>query len=69
MELDDLKTAWRELDRRLDAGQAITLDVLKEGKLDRSAIGVAPAVRLARVRADLRRAGDAAPGLVPRRPP
>src|SRR3954447_15080130 len=36
MELDDLKTAWRELDRRLDAGQAITLDVLKELKLDRT---------------------------------
>ena len=36
MELDDLKTAWRELDRRLDAGQAISLDVLKEWKLDRT---------------------------------
>ena len=35
MELDDLKTAWRELDRRVDASQAITLHVLKEGKLDR----------------------------------
>ena len=36
MELDDLKTAWRELDRRLDASQAITLRVLKELKLDRT---------------------------------
>jgi hypothetical protein len=34
MEVDELKTAWRELDRRLDAGQAITLRVLKELKLD-----------------------------------
>jgi hypothetical protein len=36
MELDDLKTAWRELDRRLDAGQAISLHVLRELKLDRA---------------------------------
>ena len=36
MELDDLKTAWGELDRRLDAGQAIALGVLKELKLDRT---------------------------------
>src|SRR4051812_21438276 len=36
MELDDLKTAWRELDRRPDAGRAITPGVLKEGKLDRA---------------------------------
>lgn len=35
MELDDLKTAWRELDRRLDSNHALNLRVLKEMKLDR----------------------------------
>jgi serine/threonine-protein kinase len=34
MELDDLKTAWRELDRRLDRNHALNLRVLKELKLD-----------------------------------
>jgi len=36
MELDELKTAWRELDRRLETGQAISLRVLKELKLDKT---------------------------------
>ena len=36
MELDDLKTAWRELDRRLDTSLALNLDVLKELKLDKT---------------------------------
>jgi hypothetical protein len=36
MELDDLKTAWRELDRRLDTGLALNRRVLKELKLDRT---------------------------------
>ncbi len=36
MELDDLKTAWRELDRRLDTGLALNRLVLKELKLERT---------------------------------
>jgi hypothetical protein len=36
MELDDLKTAWRELDRRLDDHRALNLRVLRELKLDKT---------------------------------
>jgi hypothetical protein len=36
MELDDLKTAWRELDRKLDDGRALDLQVLRELKLDKT---------------------------------
>lgn len=36
MELDDLKAAWRELDRRLDTGLALNRRVLKELQLDRT---------------------------------
>jgi len=35
MELDDLKTAWQTLDRRLAAQSALSLHMLKEGKLRR----------------------------------
>ena len=34
MELDELKAAWHELDRRLDANQQINLQVFKDLKLD-----------------------------------
>ena len=30
MELDDLKTAWRELERRLDSSDALTVQLLRE---------------------------------------
>jgi hypothetical protein len=36
MELDDLKTAWRELDRRLDNTGTLTGRLLKELNLDRT---------------------------------
>lgn len=36
MELDDLKTAWRELDQRLDDSHALNLRVLRELKLDKT---------------------------------
>jgi hypothetical protein len=36
MELDDLKTAWRELDRRLDSSLALNRHVLRELKLDKT---------------------------------
>ena len=36
MELDELKTAWREFDRRLENSEALNLLVLKELKLDRT---------------------------------
>ena len=36
MELDDLKTAWQSLDRRLDAQNALNLHIFKDGKLDKA---------------------------------
>jgi len=36
MELDDLKTAWRELDRKLDDNRALNLQVFRELKLDKT---------------------------------
>lgn len=35
MELDDLKTAWRILDRRLEEQNALHLHVFREGRLDK----------------------------------
>ncbi len=35
MELDDLKTAWQILDRRLEQQSALNLHVFREGKLDK----------------------------------
>jgi hypothetical protein len=35
MELDDLKSAWRALDRRLDSDRALTVRVFQEQRLDR----------------------------------
>jgi hypothetical protein len=41
MELDDLKTAWREMERRIDASEAMVVQVRREAKLDaiRTALG------------------------------
>ena len=35
MELDDLKTAWQILDRRLEQQSALNLHIFREGKLDK----------------------------------
>lgn len=35
MELDDLKLAWKTLDRRLESQQALQLDLLRESRLQR----------------------------------
>ena len=35
MELDDLKSAWQVLDRRLERQSALNLHIFKQGKLDR----------------------------------
>jgi len=42
MELDELKSAWQTLDRRLAAQSALDLNVLKEGKLDKLRHGLRP---------------------------
>jgi serine/threonine-protein kinase len=42
MELDDLKTAWQTLDRRLDAQTALNLHIFKDGKLDKARRGLRP---------------------------
>jgi hypothetical protein len=42
MELDDLKTAWQTLDRRLDAQTALNLHIFKDGKLDKARRGLQP---------------------------
>jgi serine/threonine-protein kinase len=42
MELDDLKTAWQTLDRRLDAQTALNLHMFKDGKLDKARRGLRP---------------------------
>ena len=36
MELDDLKTAWRELERRLDSSDALTVQLLRENRLQQT---------------------------------
>lgn len=40
MELDDLKTAWQELDRRLEASNAMNLHLVKERNLDRTRLAL-----------------------------
>jgi hypothetical protein len=42
MELDDLKTAWQTLDRRLDAQTALNLHIFKDGKLEKARRGLRP---------------------------
>ena len=42
MELDDMKAAWLELDRRLDTQAALNLHMFKEGKLDKLRSGLRP---------------------------
>jgi hypothetical protein len=42
MELDDFKTAWQTLDRRLDAQTALNLHIFKDGKLDKARRGLRP---------------------------
>src|SRR5450432_2267058 len=42
MELDDLKSAWQTLDRRLDAQTALNLHIFKDGKLDKARRGLRP---------------------------
>jgi hypothetical protein len=42
MDLDDLKTAWRELDRRLDTSLALERRLLREVKLDRTRSALRP---------------------------
>ena len=44
MELDDMKTAWQTLDRRLDAQAAFNMHMFKEGKLDRLRRGLRPLI-------------------------
>ena len=44
MELDDMKAAWLELDRRLDTQAALNLHMFKEGKLDKLHRGLRPLV-------------------------
>jgi hypothetical protein len=44
MELDDLKSAWQTLDRRLDAQAALNLHIFKDGKLDKARRGLRPLV-------------------------
>lgn len=44
MELDDMKAAWQTLNQRLDAQEALSLNVFKEGKLDRMRRGLRPLV-------------------------
>lgn len=44
MELDDMKTAWKTLDQRLDTQAALNLHMFKEGKLDRMQRGLRPLI-------------------------
>lgn len=44
MEIDDMKAAWQTLNQRLDAQEALSLHVFKEGKLDRMRRGLRPLV-------------------------
>ena len=40
MELDDFKTAWQTLDRRLAQQQALSLDAMRERKLKKARSGM-----------------------------
>lgn len=42
MELDDLKTAWQTLDRRLEQQAQLNFGILKQGKLDRMQSSLRP---------------------------
>jgi len=42
MELDDFKTAWQSLDRRLQQQHQLNLQVFRQGKLDRMKSGLRP---------------------------
>ncbi len=44
MELDELKTAWQSLDRRLEQQTALNLHLLKERKLEKTQHGLRPLV-------------------------
>lgn len=44
MELDDLKLAWQTLDRRLEQQNALNLQLLKDGRLDKTRRGLRPLV-------------------------
>jgi hypothetical protein len=44
MELDELKTAWRTLDRRLEQHNALSLQLFKDTKLTRARHGLRPLV-------------------------
>lgn len=42
MELDDLKHAWKTLDRRLEQQNAINLQLLRDGRVDKARRGLRP---------------------------
>jgi hypothetical protein len=44
MELDELKTAWQSLDRRLEQQTALNLHLLKERKLEKTQHGLRPLI-------------------------
>jgi len=44
MELDEMKQAWQQLNRRLDQQQALNLRLYREGRLDRLRHGLRPLV-------------------------
>ena len=44
MELDEMKQAWQQLDRRLEQQQALSLQLYREGRLDKLRNGLAPLV-------------------------
>ncbi len=44
MELDEMKSAWQELNQRLETQTALNLHLFKEGKLDRMRRGLRPLV-------------------------
>ena len=44
MELDDLKAAWQELDRKLDRQRDLSLQILRQGPQDRIRRGLRPLV-------------------------
>jgi hypothetical protein len=44
MELDEMKLAWKALDRRLDQQQALNLQLFRDGKLDKARHSLRPLV-------------------------
>jgi hypothetical protein len=42
MELDELKHAWKTLDRRLEQQNALGLQMLRDGRLERARRGLRP---------------------------